>query len=107
MPPACSMATFFRSLSTQTTSWPTSAKHAPVTNPTYPVPTMETLAIESVLRTRRAQINPVHSNAQAGVGLERERKIDRGLVAFRAAVRVPKSVVDEPIMRFLPQRVRL
>src|SRR4030095_7681645 len=35
-------AIFASSLSTQTTFIPKSARHAPVTSPTYPVPTMQT-----------------------------------------------------------------
>src|SRR5689334_3168687 len=37
--PARSIRTLASSLSTQTTSLPLSAKHAPATSPTYPVPT--------------------------------------------------------------------
>src|SRR6185369_9204896 len=40
MPPCCRTFTLAESLSTQITSWPTSAKQAPVTSPTYPVPMM-------------------------------------------------------------------
>src|SRR5438552_2959812 len=40
MPPALSSSIFPASQSTHTTWWPTSAKHVPVTNPTYPVPMM-------------------------------------------------------------------
>src|SRR5437762_14290510 len=40
MPPALSIYIFAASQSTHTTLWPTSAKHVPVTNPTYPVPMM-------------------------------------------------------------------
>src|SRR5687768_4944343 len=39
--PRLSRSTFARSLSTQTTSLPRSAKTAPVTSPTYPVPTTQ------------------------------------------------------------------
>src|SRR6185436_18922978 len=38
MPPDCSSLTLRVSLSTQMTSCPASAKHVPVTSPTYPVP---------------------------------------------------------------------
>src|SRR5215472_15039907 len=41
MPPDSSVRIFFSSRSRQSTSLPTSAKHAPVTRPTYPVPTIE------------------------------------------------------------------
>src|SRR5580765_7067779 len=40
MPPALSISIFAASQSTHITLWPTSAKHVPVTNPTYPVPMM-------------------------------------------------------------------
>src|SRR5580765_5987116 len=40
LPPALSISIFAASQSTHTTLWPTSAKHVPVTNPTYPVPLM-------------------------------------------------------------------
>src|SRR5262249_403916 len=36
--PSCSMAILLATLSTQATCTPNSAKHAPVTRPTYPVP---------------------------------------------------------------------
>src|SRR4030088_515034 len=39
--PFCSASTFLWSLSTQVTLCPTSAKHAPVTRPTYPEPIIE------------------------------------------------------------------
>src|SRR6516225_2053908 len=39
--PAWSVLTFASSLSTQITLWPTSAKQAPVTSPTYPEPMIE------------------------------------------------------------------
>src|SRR5215831_7153308 len=41
MPPDSSVRIFFSSRSRHSTSLPTSAKHAPVTRPTYPVPTIE------------------------------------------------------------------
>src|SRR5215475_4785549 len=41
MRPALRAETLSRSLSTQTTSLPRSAKTAPVTSPTYPVPTTQ------------------------------------------------------------------
>src|SRR2546422_11645307 len=39
MPPALRVAIFDPSLSTHTTALPVSARHAPNTSPTYPVPT--------------------------------------------------------------------
>src|SRR5438552_14158516 len=50
-------AIFVSSLSTQVTSMPKSARHAPVTSPTYPVPTMQMFMRESppeVVRNRRS-----------------------------------------------------
>src|SRR6185312_1391320 len=38
-PPACRVVTRFKSLSTQMTECPSSARHAAATNPTYPEPT--------------------------------------------------------------------
>src|SRR5438309_4797117 len=40
--PARKISIFRESLSTQVTLWPTSAKQAPVTRPTYPEPMIET-----------------------------------------------------------------
>src|ERR1700752_1775191 len=40
--PALHPAIFVASLSTQTTLWPSSERQAPVTSPTYPVPTTPT-----------------------------------------------------------------
>src|SRR6185503_8520876 len=44
MPPCCSIFTFASSLSTQTTRWPISAKHADATRPTYLDPTTAIVA---------------------------------------------------------------
>ena len=38
--PVCNISTLEMLLSTQTTEFPSSAKHTPVTRPTYPVPTI-------------------------------------------------------------------
>src|SRR4029078_9925743 len=48
--PCCSMSIFCATLSTQVTSMPKSARQAPVTRPTYPVPTTQ-ICMVRVLRS--------------------------------------------------------
>src|ERR1041385_2990713 len=58
MPPFLSSSIFAATQSTHTTWWPTSAKHVPVTNPTYPVPMMLIFInsrLDSLGRTRIVQ----------------------------------------------------
>src|SRR3954470_1512116 len=51
-PPARSASTFSAEMSRTTTSWPRSAKPAPVTRPAYPAPKT---AIRSAMATQRLQ----------------------------------------------------
>src|SRR6478609_9574879 len=46
-----SVWTFFALLSTQTTSFPLSARQVPVTSPTYPVPTTATFMVRILSRS--------------------------------------------------------
>src|SRR4029453_13106710 len=55
--PRLSVRILVSSLSTQTTSLPDSAKHAPATSPTYPVPTTAIRMILRVRDTRHVQKN--------------------------------------------------
>src|ERR1041384_494774 len=75
--PARSIRTFASSLSTQTTSLPLSAKHAPATSPTYPVPTtaifIRFVSLRPVIvpchraHPRRLPARPARANGRGGI----------------------------------------
>src|SRR5208283_3895332 len=106
IPPARNTSTFFRSLSTQITSWPTSAKQAPVTKPTYPVPTMLIFGILSLF-----PLHSVHRHDRFRISLQRQaeerRHLTRRAPRYVSLFQIPESIGNVPVVCFLTQGVLL
>src|SRR6266404_252835 len=98
MRPALRAAILSRSLSTQTTSLPRSAKTAPVTSPTYPVPTTQMFIGSPRGRYRIADVRWPSREGMTEQALAHHREKEQEQVEVREEKeREPAALVVGPV----------